>query len=139
MLKCFTSVSKQDAACSISARSTHFFSANSFVLGSATSLDLNKPEGKRILEDLIRSADNVLEGYLPGTMDRMGLGDDYLRALCDRRPLQAGHDGPRLSIDASQAEVGSARASSVDDKYLASLQEKTHEAVSRWRPCHRRK
>jgi Predicted acyl-CoA transferases/carnitine dehydratase len=47
----------------------------------AISLDLKKPEGKRILEDLIRNADVVLEGYSPGTMDRMGLGYDRLREL----------------------------------------------------------
>ena len=60
-------------------RSGSFMEINAGKL--ALSLDLKKPEGKRILEDLIRTADVVLEGYSPGTMDRMGLGYDRLRAL----------------------------------------------------------
>jgi crotonobetainyl-CoA:carnitine CoA-transferase CaiB-like acyl-CoA transferase len=60
-------------------RSGSFMEINAGKL--ALSLDLKKPEGKRILEDLIRNADVVLEGYSPGTMDRMGLGYDRLRAL----------------------------------------------------------
>jgi crotonobetainyl-CoA:carnitine CoA-transferase CaiB-like acyl-CoA transferase len=58
----------------MSASSTHgcspFFSANSIVLRSALSLDLKKPQDKRILEDLIRNAD---------VMDWMGLGYDRPR------------------------------------------------------------
>ena len=60
-------------------RSGSFMEINAGKL--AISLDLKKPEGKRILEDLIRNADVVLEGYSPGTMDRMGLGYDRLREL----------------------------------------------------------
>ncbi len=63
-------------------RSGSFMEINAGKL--AISLDLKKPEGKRILEDLIRNADVVLEGYSPGTMDRMGLGYDRLRALNPR-------------------------------------------------------
>ncbi len=51
-------------------RSGSFMEINAGKLG--ISLDPKKPEGKRILEDLIRNADVVLEGYSPGTMDRMG-------------------------------------------------------------------
>src|SRR4029450_13047235 len=60
-------------------RSGSFMEINAGKLG--ISLDLKKPAGKRILEDLIRNADVVLEGYSPGTMDRMGLGYDRLREL----------------------------------------------------------
>jgi hypothetical protein len=35
--------------------------------------------------------------------------------------------------------IVSASVSSADDKCLASLQERTHEAVFRWRACHRQK
>ncbi|MET0782550.1 MAG: CoA transferase [Microbacterium sp.] len=45
------------------------------------SLNLKSPEGKGILEDLIRGADMVVEGFSPGTMQRMGLGYDRLREL----------------------------------------------------------
>lgn len=48
---------------------------------SAISLNLKDPRGKQILEDLIRDADVVIEGYSPGTMKRMGLGYDRLREL----------------------------------------------------------
>ena len=60
-------------------RSGSFMEINAGKLG--ISLDLKKPEGKRILEDLIRNADIVLEGYSPGTMDRMGLGYARLKEL----------------------------------------------------------
>ncbi|PRZ42817.1 crotonobetainyl-CoA:carnitine CoA-transferase CaiB-like acyl-CoA transferase [Antricoccus suffuscus] len=48
---------------------------------SAISLNLKDPRGKQILEDLIRDADVVIEGYSPGTMKRMGLGYDRLKEL----------------------------------------------------------
>ncbi|MFV0534119.1 MAG: CaiB/BaiF CoA transferase family protein [Cumulibacter sp.] len=48
---------------------------------SAMSLNLKDPRGKKILEDLIREADVVIEGYSPGTMKRMGLGYDRLSEL----------------------------------------------------------
>lgn len=47
----------------------------------AMSLNLKSSDGLRILEDLIRSADFVVEGYSPGTMERMGLGYERLREL----------------------------------------------------------
>ncbi|PSM39022.1 CoA transferase [Streptomyces dioscori] len=48
------------------------------------SLNLKHPESRKILEDLIRDADMVLEGFSPGTMTRMGLGYDRLRELNPR-------------------------------------------------------
>jgi crotonobetainyl-CoA:carnitine CoA-transferase CaiB-like acyl-CoA transferase len=45
------------------------------------SLNLKNPRGRQILEDLIRGADIVVEGFSPGTMKRMGLGYDRLREL----------------------------------------------------------
>ncbi|MFF4054029.1 CaiB/BaiF CoA transferase family protein [Streptomyces chartreusis] len=48
------------------------------------SLNLKHPEARKILEDLIRDADMVLEGFSPGTMSRMGLGYDRLRELNPR-------------------------------------------------------
>ncbi|MGC0369217.1 CaiB/BaiF CoA transferase family protein [Microbacterium sp. SLBN-111] len=47
----------------------------------ALSLNLKSPEGRRILEDLIRDADMVVEGFSPGTMERMGLGYARLKKL----------------------------------------------------------
>ena len=45
------------------------------------SLNLKTPEGRTILEDLIRSADILLEGYSPGTLERMGFGYERLKQL----------------------------------------------------------
>jgi crotonobetainyl-CoA:carnitine CoA-transferase CaiB-like acyl-CoA transferase len=45
------------------------------------SLNLKHPEGKAILESLIRDADMVVEGFSPGTMERMGLGYGRLKEL----------------------------------------------------------
>ena len=45
------------------------------------SLNLKSSEGKQILEDLIRGADMIVEGFSPGTMDRMGLGYARLKQL----------------------------------------------------------
>jgi crotonobetainyl-CoA:carnitine CoA-transferase CaiB-like acyl-CoA transferase len=45
------------------------------------SLNLKTDEGKRILADLIRGADMVVEGFSPGTMDRMGFGYARLQEL----------------------------------------------------------
>jgi crotonobetainyl-CoA:carnitine CoA-transferase CaiB-like acyl-CoA transferase len=44
-------------------------------------LDLRSEEGKEILRDLIRRADVVVNNYRPGVMDRMGFGQEALRAL----------------------------------------------------------
>ena len=48
------------------------------------SLNLKSPEGKALLEDLIRGADMVVEGFSPGTMERMGLGYERLKELNPR-------------------------------------------------------
>jgi crotonobetainyl-CoA:carnitine CoA-transferase CaiB-like acyl-CoA transferase len=45
------------------------------------SLNLKSVEAKRILEDLIRDADVVIEGFSPGTMERMGFGYERLKEL----------------------------------------------------------
>jgi crotonobetainyl-CoA:carnitine CoA-transferase CaiB-like acyl-CoA transferase len=45
------------------------------------SLNLKHPKAKAILEGLLRDADMVVEGFSPGTMDRMGFGYDRLRQI----------------------------------------------------------
>ena len=60
-------------------RGGSFMEINSGKLGM--SLNLKSPEGKKVLEDLIRNADMVVEGFSPGTMDRMGLGYERLKEL----------------------------------------------------------
>lgn len=48
------------------------------------SLNLKHPRAKALLIELIRDADMVIEGFSPGTMDRMGLGYDRLREINPR-------------------------------------------------------
>jgi len=45
------------------------------------SLNIKHPRGMAVLKDLIRQADMVVEGFSPGTMDRLGLGYAQLREL----------------------------------------------------------
>ncbi len=37
-------------------------------------LDLRKPEGKRIFEQLVAKSDVVLDNFVPGALQRLGLG-----------------------------------------------------------------
>ena len=48
------------------------------------SVDLTKPEGISLIEDLIPKVDIVVENYSPGVMDRRGLGYQRLRELNPR-------------------------------------------------------
>ena len=48
------------------------------------SLNLKHPRAKELLIELIRDADMVIEGFSPGTMDRMGLGYERLREINPR-------------------------------------------------------
>ncbi|MDH3687735.1 MAG: CoA transferase, partial [Myxococcales bacterium] len=44
-------------------------------------LDLKAEPGRAVLFDLVRSADVFVQNFRPGTVERMGLGEDALRAL----------------------------------------------------------
>lgn len=44
-------------------------------------LDLKKPEGKKIMRKIIRSADVFIEGFRPGAMRRLGFGFDSVRKV----------------------------------------------------------
>lgn len=48
------------------------------------SLDLSKPESRKIVEDLVRWADIVTESWAPGTAARMGFGYEELSAINPR-------------------------------------------------------
>lgn len=47
-------------------------------------LDLKKPEARQALQQLVLSADGLLEGYRPGVMERLGLGAEILADLHPR-------------------------------------------------------
>ncbi|HTO46012.1 MAG TPA: CoA transferase [Burkholderiales bacterium] len=44
----------------------------------AISLDLSKPEGRAVVEKLVAGADVLVENFLPGTMEKWGIGYDVL-------------------------------------------------------------
>lgn len=44
-------------------------------------LDLKTPEGAEILRELLRTADVLVQNFRPGTIERMGFGEDAVRVL----------------------------------------------------------
>ena len=65
----------------------------------ALGLDLARPEGRAVLEALLKDADIVVENYLPGTMERWNLGYDEVLAARHPRLIYCaisgfGADGP---------------------------------------------
>jgi len=67
-------------------------------------LNLKSPAGKRILTELVRGADALVENFRPGVMARLGLGNDDLRAENPRLIYCAisgfGQDGPLSGLPA---------------------------------------
>jgi succinyl-CoA---D-citramalate CoA-transferase len=44
-------------------------------------LDLGKPEGAEIFQQLVKRTDVIVENYRPGTFEKWGIGPDVLRAI----------------------------------------------------------
>ncbi|CAL4060012.1 unnamed protein product, partial [Meganyctiphanes norvegica] len=44
-------------------------------------IDLKKPDGIEIMEDLVRSSDILIENFVPGSLDRLGLGYESLSEI----------------------------------------------------------
>src|SRR3990170_4344656 len=80
----------------INGESGYFFSINRGK--KSTSIDITKPEGKELFLRLIDRVDVVMENFTPGTMDRLGLGYEALRARNPRLVYAAtsgfGQTGP---------------------------------------------
>ncbi|HYF18455.1 MAG TPA: CoA transferase [Ramlibacter sp.] len=61
-------------------------------------LDVKQAEGRQLLLDLVARSDVLIENFTPGTLDRLRLGFDVLRAANDRIVLLSlsgyGHTGP---------------------------------------------
>lgn len=47
-------------------------------------VDFKRPEGRRLLQALAKESDVLIENFLPGTLDRAGLGYEELRAINPR-------------------------------------------------------
>jgi CoA:oxalate CoA-transferase len=64
----------------------------------SVAVDLKNPAGKRLLLDLAGACDVVVENYRPGTMEKLGLGWEVLKAANPRLVYAAvsgfGHTGP---------------------------------------------
>ncbi len=77
-------------------RSLYFLSINR--AKKSVSLNLKSPKGKEILLDLVAKCDILVENYRPGTMEKLGLGYETLKAINPRLIYAAstgfGHTGP---------------------------------------------
>jgi crotonobetainyl-CoA:carnitine CoA-transferase CaiB-like acyl-CoA transferase len=50
----------------------------------SVAIDLKSPDGRAFLEDLIRTADVLVENFRPGTLERLGFGPDQARSMNER-------------------------------------------------------
>ncbi|HLJ04665.1 MAG TPA: CoA transferase, partial [Acetobacteraceae bacterium] len=58
----------------------HVFNANK----KSITVNLKSPKGLALVQDMLRKADVCVENYAPGTIERLGLGYDDVRALNPR-------------------------------------------------------
>lgn len=76
--------------------SAHFASGNASK--KSLTLNLRRPEGRRIFLELVARADIVMENFRPGTMAKLGLGYEALKTVNPRIILGTisgfGHTGP---------------------------------------------
>lgn len=62
-----------------------FFQVDGNLGKHAAELDLRVPNDRRILEDLLQSADVILDGYRPGSLKRLGYGPSQILQLVKHR------------------------------------------------------
>lgn len=62
-----------------------FFQVDGNVGKHAAELDLKTPEGRRIFEELLASADVIVDGYRPGAIEKLGYGPTALKELAQKR------------------------------------------------------
>lgn len=77
-------------------KSAYFMSINCGK--KSLSIDLKKEEGKGVLTDLIKKADVLVDNYRPGTLERLGFSDEYIKEINSRIIYAStsgfGHTGP---------------------------------------------
>lgn len=93
----------------INDNSVYFANFNRSKLG--VTLNLKQPEAKEMFKEMVKKADIVIENYRPGTMEKLGLGYEDLKAINPAIVYGAvsgfGHTGP-LSKRAGYDIVGQA-------------------------------
>jgi hypothetical protein len=62
-----------------------FFQVDANIGKHTVDLNLKDAEGRKIFEELLQSADVVLDGYRPGSLGRLGYGPRQLRELAKQR------------------------------------------------------
>jgi len=62
-----------------------FFQVDGNVGKHAAELDLKTAEGRRVFEELLATADVVVDGYRPGAIERLGYGPSALKELAAKR------------------------------------------------------
>ena len=90
----------------------------------SVTLDLKKPEGKKIFLDLVRTADIVVQNFRPGLMKKLGLSYDVLKkinpALVYASLSGYGNTGPKKDFPGvnmiALAESGLAATSIIKDQ-----------------------
>jgi formyl-CoA transferase len=86
-------------------------------------LDTKKPEGKAVLEKLIKESDVLVENFGPGALDRMGFTWDYIRELnpgmivASVKGFSDGHHYEDLKVyeNVAQCAGGAASTTGFDD------------------------
>ena len=62
-----------------------FFQVDANIGKHTTDLNLKDPKDRQTFEELLRSADVVLDGYRPGSLSRLGYGPRQLRDIAQQR------------------------------------------------------
>ncbi|MDE1947826.1 MAG: CoA transferase [Burkholderiales bacterium] len=72
-------------------------------------LDLKKPRGRELLEQMVRRADVLVENFAPGAMERLGVGYEALKAINPRLVYGSGSgyglSGPNKNYPAMDLTV----------------------------------
>lgn len=66
----------------------------------SVTMDLRTAEGQKLLQEMVKKADVLIENYRPGTMDKWGLGYEEIKAINPRLIYASisgfGHSGPYM-------------------------------------------
>lgn len=62
-----------------------FFQVDGNMGKHATQIDLKSDPGRRVFETLLEEADVVLDGYRPGTLEKLGYGPKALTEMAQKR------------------------------------------------------